>query len=101
MPDVLPATGPSGVLLLAEADYRYGVGPITARVREVIDRVAYYNEPWLRVIAEVAEGTRDGRGRWVERRLYVREAAFANIRPGPRTTAECATLADGRQVPQV
>lgn len=73
------------VLALAEPDYRYGVGPVVARVSKVLGAVEYDGEPWWQVEAQAAGGTPQRHGGWADRSLYVRAAALgrAVIRQGP------------------
>lgn len=59
---------------LAENDYRYGTGPLVARVVEVVKEVLFQNEPWWDVEAVVKPPDTNGPGR--ERRLYVRAASL-------------------------
>lgn len=66
---------------LPEGDYRFGLGPIMARVVAVIRRVQFSGAPWWQVDANVAYGSPDHHGDFGHvRSLYIRETA---IRLGP------------------
>ena len=71
--------------MLAEPDYRYGVGPIIARVVAVLEQVSYDAERWWHVEAEVANGTPDRHGGWVQRTVYLRESSLPSTRRRPIT----------------
>lgn len=81
-----PAAGTPGindVFVLSEPDYRYGIGPVLARVVKVIGCVEYHGEPWWFVEADVADGTPENHGGWSHRQLYIREATFSRTRHIP------------------
>ncbi len=62
---------------LAEDDYRFGEGPLMARVTRVVRPILFDNEPWWEVNACVAWGTPVHHGdMFPERLLYIREAAL-------------------------
>lgn len=84
MPDRTPAPRAGEAFVLPEDDYRYGVGPIVAHVKQVIGRVPYHDEQWWVVVAEVAEGTANNPGLWREQELYIREASFPRTRQVPK-----------------
>lgn len=88
MPAVTPPR-PGDTLVLAENDYRYGVGPVVVRVREVIDRVDYHAAPWWFLRADVANGSPAHHGGWVDRQIYVREAALPAGRMVPADDWRC------------
>jgi hypothetical protein len=69
----------NGAFVLAEADYRYEIGPVLARITNVVGRVEYQDESWWAVQAKVANGTPDSHGGWRVRELYIREAALTQI----------------------
>lgn len=71
------------VFVLPEPDYRYGVGPIVARILTVVGPVEYRGERWWSVTADVANGTPDNHGGWSHRGLYLREATFPQTRQVP------------------
>lgn len=75
---------PGDTLVLPENDYRYGVGPVVARVTAVLARVAYHGEPWWHLEADTANGTPDNHGGWERRELYVREASLPTTGRGAR-----------------
>jgi hypothetical protein len=64
------------VFAVGEPDYRYGIGPVVARVQEVHGRVEYHGEPWWHVAAATANGTPARHGGWQDRDLYLRETAL-------------------------
>jgi hypothetical protein len=68
--------------MLSDSSYRYGIGPIVLRVVEVIGRVTYRNETWWSVNGDVANGTPDNHGGWLDRHVYVREFALPVARAG-------------------
>lgn len=74
---------PGDVLVLSEEDYRYGIGPVVARVEVVVGRVEYRGEQWWSVQAQAANGTPDNHGGWHPRDLYVREATLTTTRRSP------------------
>lgn len=84
MPSGGAAPRPGEVFELAEQDYRYGVGPVIARIEQVLGPVTYRGEPWWRVSATVANGTPERHGGWQERELYLRESGLGNTRRTPR-----------------
>ena len=58
---------------LAEQDYRYGVGPLIARVVRVFGDTTFDGEPWWEVAAYTAWGTTERHGNMgEERRLHIR-----------------------------
>jgi hypothetical protein len=69
----------NGAFVLTEEDYRYEIGPVLARITNVVGRVEYQGEPWWAVEAKVANGTPDSHAGWRSRELYIREAAFTQI----------------------
>lgn len=71
------------VFVLPEQEYRYGVGPVLARIVNVVGRVKYRGESWWEVEAEVAEGTPENHGGWLRRGLYIREATLSRNRQIP------------------
>lgn len=77
-----PRTG--DVFVLPESEYRYGAGPLIARVKQVRELVEYHDEPWWLVSAEAANGTPENHGAWHERDLYIRESTFSRTRRVPR-----------------
>lgn len=62
------------VVTLAEADYRYGLGPLVVRVTRVLRQMAFDGEPWWEVDAVARMPNAHGPG--VERLLYIRAAAL-------------------------
>lgn len=62
---------PGMVLVLADDQYRFGVGPVLCRVIEVIAPVLFDEVLWWHVGGECAYGTPDHHGGWQERELYV------------------------------
>jgi hypothetical protein len=87
MREGIPAPRPGEILVLAEDDYRYGIGPILARISIILARVEYHGEPWWSVQAEAANGTPENHGEWHRRDLYVREATLPDTRRPPRKRA--------------
>lgn len=81
MAGTVPRTGDAFVL--SDQDYRYGIGPVLARITNVVGRVEYHGEPWWTVEAEVANGTPENHGGWTRRQLYIREATFSQTRQIP------------------
>ena len=84
-----PDTPAGHVLTLAEADYRYGVGPLHLRVERVDRRhpATYEGEVWFPV-----EGTQlRADGAEVRRRAVLVRAARLVVPPQPRTTARPAS----------
>jgi hypothetical protein len=71
------------VLVLTEPDYAYGVGPIIVQITQVVELVAYRGEPWWSVVAMAANGTPESHGGWVDRVVYVRQAAIPRSRQDP------------------
>lgn len=72
------------IFVLPEDDYRYGLGPVIARIVRVVGPVDYRDEPWWAVEADVADGTPDNHCGWSPRSLYVRESTLAaNRRASP------------------
>lgn len=69
------------VYRLNDADYRYGVGPLTVRVTGIIRATEYDGESWWEVTAVCKTTGYDGPGQ--ERDLYVRAAALYERAPGP------------------
>jgi hypothetical protein len=70
-----PQTGVT--LILADKDYKYGVGPILCRVKLIIEPQNYGDGVrWWRVVGECAEGVLERHSSWRERELYIREPAF-------------------------
>ena len=59
---------------LGDADYRFGAGPLQARIRQVIRETVFDGAPWFEVIAVVKPPGTYGPG--TERFLYVRAAAL-------------------------
>jgi hypothetical protein len=80
MANDIPKPHPDDTFALAEPDYRYGVGPIVVRSVAVLTVVAYANEPWWHIDAEVANGTPSCHGGFIRRELYVRQAALPRSR---------------------
>ena len=70
----IPAPQPGQTFVLSEQDYRYGLGPVVARILKLIEVVTYDNEPWWQVEADVAQGTPRNHGGWVQRQLYIRQS---------------------------
>ena len=63
---------PGMVLHLAEENYKFGIGPLICRVREIITLVHFDDEPWWHMRGDCANGTADNHGGFVDRELYVR-----------------------------
>lgn len=61
---------------LGEADYRYGIGPLLVKVKQVIEQTHFGDpsDPWFRVEAVVSVPGMVGAGQ--ERELYIRAAAL-------------------------
>lgn len=72
------------VLLLPESEYRYGVGPVIARITEVRAQVEYRGELWWHASGNVANGDPSNHGGFVARDLYVRQASLHQTRQVPR-----------------
>lgn len=72
------------VLLLPESEYRYGVGPVIARITEICGQVEYRGEQWWLVSGDVANGDPSNHGGFVARELYVRQASLPHSRQVPR-----------------
>jgi hypothetical protein len=72
------------VFVLPEDDYKFGIGPVIARVTAVHSREEFDAETWWHVSAAVANGTPDRHGGWQTRDLYIREATFPRTRRVPR-----------------
>lgn len=68
------------VLVLPESEYRYGVGPVIARLHAVLEQVEYRGEIWWYVSGQVANGDPENHGGFVTRDLYVREASLSQTR---------------------
>lgn len=66
--------------ILSDRDYRYGSGPIVARIKNVVSLVEYDNEPWWRIEADAANGTPQSHGGWHCRELYIRQSSFPQTR---------------------
>lgn len=66
------------VLALAEADYKFGVGPLLCRVTDVIAPVIFDDVLWWHLSGECANGTPAHHSGWQPRELYVIDSA---IRP--------------------
>jgi hypothetical protein len=62
--------------VFTEAQYRFGVGPVVARAIQVGAQVELDGALWLQIRAEVAGGTPERHGGWIDRELYVDAAAF-------------------------
>ncbi len=60
--------------MLAEADYRYGLGQLAVRVSRIIRETKYNNEPWWEVECTAKDPSYKGQGQ--QRFLYVRETAL-------------------------
>lgn len=75
---------PGDVHVLPESEYRYGVGPVIARITKVREQVEYRGEPWWLVSAAVANGDPSNHGGFVARDLYVRQASLHQTRRVPR-----------------
>jgi hypothetical protein len=75
-----PTPRPGEVYVLADNDYRYGIGPIVARLISVHERLAYDNQPWWHVSADVAVGSPQHHGGWRKWDLYIRESALGTSR---------------------
>lgn len=84
-PAVPPAAGM--LLLLAEKDYRFGIGPLLCRVREVLGPLRFdEGPPWWHLRADCANGTLAHHGGWHDRELYVISTAIQPVRlREPRT----------------
>jgi hypothetical protein len=78
MSGATPVVGAS--YLLAEKDYRYGTGPLLARVTKLVRQTTYNNEPWYEVEAVAKPPSYTGPGQ--ERLLYVKAASLKNARRG-------------------
>lgn len=68
------------VLLLPESEYLFGVGPIVARIAEVLGQVEYRGELWWHASGDVANGDPSNHGGFVPRELYVRQASLLQTR---------------------
>ena len=62
---------------LAERDYKYGEGPLMARIVGVLRKTIFDDEPWWEVKAFTTWGTSMEHGDMdAERYLYIREQAL-------------------------
>lgn len=75
-------------LELKEADYQFGMGPIVIRVKTMIERQVYRDEPWIFVEAEVAQGTENRHGPFLNRLVYVRERNLIEHALATETTVQ-------------
>jgi hypothetical protein len=70
-------------LRVAEADYTFGLGPLTLRVTAVVGIEQYHDEPWVNLRGiELGPGGREG----VERPAQVRVAALPAARRAAQQT---------------
>jgi hypothetical protein len=67
-------------IALAEHQYKFGVGPIVMCAARALAQVEFDGEPWWHLTAEVANGTPQRHGGWVERELYVPVAVLDRLR---------------------
>lgn len=67
-------------LVLAEEQYKFGVGPMLCRVTGVISLVYFDDEPWWHVNGMCAPGTPANHGGWSPREAYVSAAALSGQR---------------------
>lgn len=84
-PVTVPAPRPGEILVLGEAAYRFGIGPVVLRVAEIVGLVEFDGLPWWEVAGEVANGTPARHGGWVGRTVYVDAAAIPAARRAPPT----------------
>jgi hypothetical protein len=75
---------PGMVLVLADDQYRFGVGPLLCRVVEVIAPVLFDEVLWWHVSGECAYGTVQRHGGWQARELYVVGSAVVGHAGGDR-----------------
>lgn len=80
-----PAPRVGDVHVLPESEYRYGVGPVIARIHAVLEQVEYRNEVWWYVSAQVANGDLSNHGGFVARDLYIRQASLPQTRRASHT----------------
>ncbi|MDT4993520.1 MAG: hypothetical protein QOH97_3412 [Actinoplanes sp.] len=72
----MPAIG--AIYKLAEADYRFGVGPLLVKITKIVSETVFDDEPWWDVEGLVKHPDYSGPGQ--ERRLYLRAASLRNSR---------------------
>lgn len=74
---------PGDLLALTEDQYRFGIGPVLVRVRvrAILAAVEYDGQPWWHVSGEVANGTAENHGGWIDRDVYVEAAALRQPHP--------------------
>lgn len=77
------ASAPDDAFALQEAQYRFGLGPIVVRAAHLVSEVEFDGEPWVHIRAQVANGTPERHGGWVDRELYVIASASPQA-PGQR-----------------
>jgi hypothetical protein len=58
-------------IVLAESQYKFGLGPILMTHLEVLAEVEFDGKPWLYVRAQVANGTPERHSGWTTRDLYI------------------------------
>lgn len=69
------------LIALTEEQYRFGIGPVVLHSPQVLARVEFDGEPWWHLRAQVAGGTAERHGGWVDRELYVP----VGLLPSPHT----------------
>ena len=79
---MMPERG--ALLVLGEAQYRFGLGPLLCRVVDVIAPVLFDEVMWWHLRGECASGTPDRHGGWQIRELYVIACAVRKTGQQPR-----------------
>jgi hypothetical protein len=71
--DPRPRLRPGDVVTLKDQDYKFGVGPLSIIVEQILERVMLDAEPWVRVRGLCRRASTDA---GAVREIYVRERAL-------------------------
>jgi hypothetical protein len=69
------------LMQLLEDQYRYGAGSVVVRRPRAIREVDFEATPWVQILAEVACGSPERHGHFVERDLYVPMSLVQSLLP--------------------